>query len=128
MTYVVIIHLRAIHIQLPEPVLVVPSIILKANIPMSLLLLGIDVNFAIEQKYIKTLAKFLIFRYGLAVVAGIALYMLLPFDGMMRITLLIGLILPIGLTVIIYSNELKYNDAASSIPFQIFRLSSALYC
>jgi predicted permease len=45
----------------------------------------------------------------LALLTGIGLFYFLPFDKLYRTIVLIGLVLPVGLTVIPFSDEFGYN-------------------
>ncbi len=108
MSYVIMSILNFSHIHLPAGVIDVATIISKANMPLSLLLLGLYLNFSFEKQSIRPITKFLLFRYGFGLLIGAALYMFLPFNEMFRTTLLMGFILPIGLAVIPYAHEFKY--------------------
>lgn len=109
MSYVIMSILNFSHIHLPAEVIDVATIISKANMPLSLLLLGLYLNFSFDRQYIRPITKFLVFRYGLGLLVGVVLYVFLPFDDMFKYTVLMGLILPIGLAVIPYAHEFKYN-------------------
>ncbi len=63
--------------------------------PLSLLLLGLYLNFSFEKKYIRPIAKFLVFRYGLGLFVGLTLYFFLPVNEMFKNTLLLGLFFPL---------------------------------
>ncbi len=108
MSYIVMSILNFSHIHLPSGVIDVAAIISKANMPLSLLLLGLYLNFSFKKQYVRPITKFLLFRYGFGLFSGVALYMFLPFNEMFRNTLLMGLILPIGMAVIPYAHEFKY--------------------
>ena len=108
MSYVIMSILNFSHIHLPSGIIDVATIISKANMPLSLLLLGLYLNFTFEKQYIKPITKFLLFRYGLGLFVGIVLYFFLPVNEMFKYTILMGLILPIGLAVIPYAHEFKY--------------------
>ena len=108
MSYVIMSILNFSGIHLPSTVIDVANIISKANMPLSLLLLGLYLNFSFEKKYIRPIAKFLVFRYGLGLIVGLTLYYTLPVNEMFKNTLLLGFILPIGLAVIPYAVEFKY--------------------
>jgi predicted permease len=108
MSYLTMSVLNFCHIHLPSGIIDVASIISKANMPLSLLLLGLYLNFSFEKKFLRPIIKILLFRYGIGLLIGISLYMLLPFNEMFRTTLLMGLILPVGLAVIPYAHEFKY--------------------
>lgn len=108
MCYVIMSILNFSGIHLPATLIDVASIISKANMPLSLLLLGLYLNFSFEKKYIRPIIKYLVFRYGLGLIVGLTLYYTLPVNEMFKNTLLLGLILPIGLAVIPYAVEFKY--------------------
>jgi len=108
MSYLTMSVLNFSHIHLPSGIIDVASIISKANMPLSLLLLGLYLNFSFEKQFLRPIIKILLFRYGVGLLIGISLYMLLPFNQMFRTTLLMGFILPIGLAVIPYAHEFKY--------------------
>lgn len=108
MCYVIMGILNFSGLHLPSTVIDVAAIISKANMPLSLLLLGLYLNFSFERKYIRPIAKYLVFRYGLGLLVGLTLYFLLPVNEMFKNTLLLGFILPIGLAVIPYAVEFKY--------------------
>lgn len=109
MTYIVASILNYSHIQLPSTIIDVAATISQANMPLSLLLLGLYLNFTFDKKYFKPIMKFLTFRYGLGLLFGLALYFFLPFDQMFRYTLLIGLLLPVGMSALVFGIELKYS-------------------
>ena len=108
MSYVIMSILNFSHIHLPSGIIDVATIISKANMPLSLLLLGLYLNFKFEKQYIKPITKFVLFRYGLGLFVGLILYFFLPVNEMFKYTILMGLILPIGLAVIPYAHEFKY--------------------
>ncbi|WP_186576110.1 AEC family transporter [Aquibacillus kalidii] len=110
LTYIIICALNISGLKLPGLVLEVSDIISKANMPLSLLLLGIYLNFTFEKGYGKYIVKFLLTKYGLGLIVGLALFFLLPFEDMFRYTLLIGLILPTAVSVLPYSVEFGYDQ------------------
>lgn len=109
MTYLIASILNLIHIQLPDIIINVASKISGANMPLSLLLLGLFLNFKFDKQFIKPMLKFLAFRYGLGLIVGIALYFILPFDIMFRYTILIGLLLPVAASALTFAVEFKYS-------------------
>ncbi|WP_419888161.1 AEC family transporter [Neobacillus niacini] len=109
MTYLIASILNLIHIQLPDMIINVASKISGANMPLSLLLLGLFLNFKFDKQFIKPMIKFLAFRYGLGLIVGSALYFILPFDTMFRYTILIGLLLPVAASALTFAVEFKYS-------------------
>jgi malate permease and related proteins len=109
MTYIIASILNFSHIQLPDMFINVASTISGANIPLSLLLLGLFLNFKFEKQFIKPMVKFLAFRYGLGLTVGLVLYLILPYDIMLRSTILIGLLLPVAASSLTFAVEFKYS-------------------
>lgn len=109
MTYLIASILNLIHIQLPDIIINVASKISGANMPLSLLLLGLFLNFKFDKQFIKPMIKFLSFRYGLGLIVGLVLYFILPFDIMFRYTILIGLLLPVAASALTFAVEFKYS-------------------
>jgi malate permease and related proteins len=109
MTYIFASILNFFHIQLPDLLINVASTISGANIPLSLLLLGLFLNFKFDKQFIKPMVKFLTFRYGLGLTVGLVLYFILPYDIMLRSTILIGLLLPVAASALTFAVEFKYS-------------------
>jgi predicted permease len=94
------------------------DIIARANTALSLLLLGIYLNFQFERTEWVTILKILITRYSLGLIVGLLLYFFLPseqFDLLFRTILTISLIFPIGLAVIPFSVEFEYDQKLVSM-------------
>ena len=108
--YIITLAVNLSGFHFPAVVLDISKIVSKANMPLSLLLLGIFMSFSLEKNYLKSMAKILAFRYGIGLTVGITLYFLLPFDQNLRSSILIGLILPVAATVLPYSVEFGYNN------------------
>ncbi|THE09451.1 AEC family transporter [Bacillus timonensis] len=110
MTYVFASILNLSHIKLPDMVIAVASSLSAANMPLSLLLLGLYLNFKFEKQFVKPMLKFLTFRYGVGLLVGISLLFLLPYDDKFRYTILIGLLLPVASSSIPFAVEFKYSN------------------
>ncbi|RCW71947.1 AEC family transporter [Saliterribacillus persicus] len=109
-TYIIVSILRLFEISLPSFVTEVSSVISGANMPLSLLLLGIYLNFSFAKGYGKLLMKFLITKYSIGLTLGISAYIFLPMEEMFRFTLLIGFILPTSVSVLPYALMFGYNQ------------------
>lgn len=109
MTYFVIFLFKIVNVAIPELVLDTASIVANANMPLSLLILGLYMNFNLDKAYIRLLAKFVSVRIGVGLIFGSLFYFFLPVEEMIRHTLLIGLILPIPLSAIPYAVEFDYD-------------------
>ncbi|WP_227937547.1 AEC family transporter [Alkalihalobacillus deserti] len=115
MTYIIASTLNFSNIQLPATLINVASTISAANIPLSLLLLGLYLNFKFEKQFIKPVLKFLTFRYSLGLSVGLALYFILPYDQMFRYTIMIGLLLPVAASALVFAVEFKYSTSATRL-------------
>lgn len=108
-TYIAVLLLCLTGMHLPEFVTDAAGIISLANMPLSLLLLGIYLNFSFEKKYIRQILKFLLAKYSAGIFIGTLLFLFLPLDDMVKFTLMIGLILPTSLSVLPYAVEFDYD-------------------
>lgn len=108
-SYILTLTLNLTNIGFPKIVVDVCDILSKANMPLSLLLLGIYLSFTFEKSYWKDIGKVLATRYITGAIIGGILYFILPFEPLFRTTLLIGMILPIGMAVIPYSIQFDYD-------------------
>ncbi|NHC41603.1 AEC family transporter [Bacillus sp. MM2020_1] len=115
MTYLIASILNFSHIQLPDTIIHVASTISKANMPLSLLLLGLYLNFKLDKQFIKPMLKFLTFRYGLGLLFGFGLYLFLPYNQMYRFTVLIGLLLPVAASALTFAVEFKYSTSSTRL-------------
>ncbi|SET50535.1 hypothetical protein SAMN05421676_105127 [Salinibacillus kushneri] len=109
MTFIIIVFISLINFPLPKLLIETADVISVANMPMSLLLLGIYLNFMFEKSYLKLVVKYMAVRYVIGIAVGIGLFMLLPFNDMFKYTVLIGLILPTSMSVLPYAVEFNYD-------------------
>lgn len=108
-TYIIVCALNMLDIQLPIVIIEVSEIVSVANMPMSLLLLGIYLNFSFEKGYWNLILKYLALKYVVGLGIGITLFFILPFNDMFKFTLLVCFILPTSTSVLPYSVEFNYN-------------------
>lgn len=94
------------------------SVLARANTALSLLLLGIYLNFKFEKAEWNIILKVLFTRYSIGLIIGLSLFFLLPlyqFDHLFRIIIAISLILPAGLAVIPFTVEFEYDQKLASM-------------
>jgi predicted permease len=108
-SYIVALLCNVMGLTFPVLVSNVISSVARANMAMVLLLLGVYLNFRMDKSFSKQLYAILLLRFILALLAGICLFYLLPFNKLYRTIVLIALILPVGFTVIPFSDEFGYN-------------------
>jgi predicted permease len=85
------------------------STIASGNKPIVLLLMGIYFSVRLTKKSYFRVLQVLSLRYFMGFLVGGICFYLLPFDLGFRNLLLLCLILPVGMTVITYSDELNLN-------------------
>lgn len=113
-TYIVMFTLNMSNIHIWKPAIDFFSILSKANMPLSMILLGVMLSFSIDKEYLPVTIKYLCLHYGLAIVAGTLVHFFLPVsDPMIKTTLLITWLLPVGVAIIPYSIQFKYK----TLPF-----------
>lgn len=113
-TYIVMFTLNMSNIHIWNPAIDFFSILSKANMPLSMILLGVMLSFSIDREYLPVTIKYLCLHYGLAIVAGTLVHFFLPVsDPMIKTTLLITWLLPVGVAIIPYSIQFKYK----TLPF-----------
>jgi len=111
MVYILTIIINLLNVQLPEIIFETASVISLANMPLSLLLLGLYLNFSFERRHLNLLSKYLGIRYGVSLLLGLVIYLFLPVSEMIQATLLIGLVLPVPFVLIPYAEEFKYDKS-----------------
>jgi len=110
LAYVIAFCLSILGVHFPKVVLDVTQILARANMPLSLLLLGVYLSFSLESSHLKNMAKVLAVRYLVGLAVGMAFFFIMPFDRMFKYTMLIGLLLPIPTVVIQYAIEFDYDQ------------------
>ncbi len=95
---------------LPDFVMDLLSILGRANTALTLLLLGIYLNFKFEKADWELIIKVLVIRYSIGLIIGFILFFYLPFNHVYRMIILIALILPVGLATIPFSVEFDYDE------------------
>ncbi|AIF49677.1 AEC family transporter [Pelosinus sp. UFO1] len=110
LSYTIAFGLAALGVHFPRIVVDCTQVLARANMPLSLLLLGVYLNFSIESKYLKNMAKVLALRYLVGLTVGTIFFSLMPFDRMFKYTMLIGFLLPMPTAVIQYAIEFDYDQ------------------
>jgi predicted permease len=98
-----------LHLKFPVFALDLISTIASGNKPIVLLLMGIYFSVRLSKKSYFRVFQVLSLRYFMGFLVGGLCFYLLPFDLGFRNLLLLCLILPVGMTVITYSDELNLN-------------------
>lgn len=110
LTYIIVCSLVFMDISIPPFIVDVAQVISPANMPLSFLLLGIYLHVSFAEGSYKRIVQVLALRYGIGLVAGALLFIVLPFTDMFKYTVLLGLILPVSMTALPYSVEFGYDS------------------
>jgi predicted permease len=104
--------------------------IAKGNKPMVLLLMGIYFSVRLPKVAFAKVFQVLGLRYILGLSIGLLLYYTTPFEFQYRNMLLICLILPAGMTLITYSDELNFDTgiAAAIVNFSMLISFVIMWC
>ncbi|MYL34501.1 AEC family transporter [Pontibacillus yanchengensis] len=108
-TYVIVCTLNFTGVTIPSVIIEVSETISVANMPLSLLLLGIYLNFSFAKGSSSQIIKLLSLRYVVGLGIGILMFVFLPFESMFKYTVLIALILPMSASVLPYAVEFDYD-------------------
>nr|WP_092072392.1 AEC family transporter [Dendrosporobacter quercicolus]NSL48556.1 AEC family transporter [Dendrosporobacter quercicolus DSM 1736]SDM41272.1 hypothetical protein SAMN04488502_104178 [Dendrosporobacter quercicolus] len=110
LTYVLVFCMAVSGFRFPDTVLAITGILAKANMPLSLLLLGIHLSFSFNPAYWRNMVRILALRYAIGLAAGGLCFYFLPFDDMLKYTLLLGFILPVYVAAIPFALEFHYDQ------------------
>ncbi|MFX0070683.1 MAG: AEC family transporter [Candidatus Hermodarchaeota archaeon] len=115
MAWIFALVLKISNVILPIFVIDLLEILSRANMALTLLLLGIYLNFKINRIYWKTILEVLIIRYTFGLIVGLCLFFTLPYDKFFNAVILVAFILPIGMSAIAFSSEFGYDEELTSM-------------
>jgi predicted permease len=100
--------LNVTNIPLPGILEDVLTTLAKANKPLVLLLLGIYLSFNLDKNQFNGILKVLFLRYGIGLFTILTIYFSLP-KSLMSSVLIALVILPVGMSVLLFSDELGFD-------------------
>jgi malate permease and related proteins len=100
------------------------DVLAKANKPLVLLLMGIYLSFELNKKQMAAISKVLVIRYSVGLSLVVALYFGLSHDSLLYAVLIICVVLPSGLTILPFSDELNYDSRIAGTLINISLLIS----
>lgn len=118
--------INALDIELPAVAYDFLDVLAKANKPLVLLLMGIYMSFALEKSQVWAVVKVLSIRYGCGLLAVVLLYFFLPEPSMFRNVLIVCVILPIGMTILPFADELNYDSRIAGVLVNVSLIVSFL--
>ena len=99
--------MNLLHIPFPAPVVNCAGIIANANGFLAMLMIGVGFKLSLEKAKLSRVFRALAIRYGIAAILSLCYWFLLPFDKVVRLTLVILAVSPIGSAVPGFTEELK---------------------
>jgi predicted permease len=115
--------INALKIELPAVAYEFLDVLAKANKPLVLLLMGIYMSFALERSQVWAVAKVLTIRYTCGIIAVLLLYYFIE-PSLARNVLIVCVILPIGMTILPFADELNYDSRIAGVLVNISLLIS----
>ncbi len=106
--------INALSIPIPTVAMDFLDILAKGNKPLVLLLMGIYLSFVIDKKEILAVGKVLAIRYICGVIAVVLICIFVP-PSLYQSILIVCVVLPIGMTLLPFSDELKYNSRIAGL-------------
>ncbi len=124
--YVLALLLAAAQVHLPGPVLDAAGALARANMPLSLLVLGMVLGYDAEPGRWRAIAEVLGARYLPGLAVGITLYALLPLDATFRTIVLVCLVLPPPLITVSYAVQFGYDVRFVGLLLNVANVASYL--
>jgi malate permease and related proteins len=112
MTIGLIINVLAVPI--PAVAMDLLEVLAKGNKPIVLILMGIYLNFVFNKSQLWAAGKVLLIRYACGLSAVALLYFGLPASTLQSI-MIVCVILPVGLTILPFSDELNYDTKVAGL-------------
>lgn len=113
-TYLIMVTMNLARIPTPELMRSCAEIVSGANAFMAMLMIGVGFQFQGNKTQLKTIAKMLAVRYGVAAILALTYYYALPLELEVRQALVILAFSPIGSAVPGFTGEMKGDVGMSS--------------
>ena len=114
LAHLTMVVLNLLHLNVPGPMVSFARIVGNGNAFLAMLMIGVGFRLSGERSQFGTIAKVLSVRFGMAVVLALGFYFLLPFEPLVRKTLVILAFSPIGSAIPVFTAELKEDAGLSS--------------
>ena len=126
--------MNLLHIPFPAPVVECAGIIANANAFLAMLMIGVGFNLSLEKSKLSRIFRALLIRYSIAAALALCYWFLLPFDRLIRLTLVILAVGPIGSAVPGFTDDLggdvglSCNITSLTILISIITIVTLLLC
>ena len=126
--------MNLLHIPFPAPVVECAGIIANANAFLAMLMIGVGFKLSLEKSKLSRIFRALLLRYSIAAVLALCYWFLLPFDRLIRLTLVVLAVSPIGSAVPGFTGDLggdvglSCNITSLTILISIITIVTLLLC
>ena len=128
-TYLILITLSFLEIRVPGPILQFCKIVGGANTFLSMLLIGLSINLAINREKFGELFKMMCVRYVVNALIAVGLYFLLPFPLEVRQAIAVTMMSPLPVMGVIFTMKANLDwEAAANINSVSVLVSVAIMC
>jgi malate permease and related proteins len=101
------------------------EVLASGNKPIVLLLMGIYLSFELDKKLMIAISKVIVIRVSVGIIVVLGIYFLINNDySMMKNVLMLCVLMPIGLTILPFSDELGYDSRIAGTMLNISLLIS----
>lgn len=123
-TYVTMFILSVANLKLPQPVLTFIDPMAKANTFVAMLMLGLLFHLELKKDYIKDIIQIIVIRHIFAIIFACAIYFFLPFDLIIRQTLVLTCFAPMSAVAPAYTGMCNGDEGKASCANSITILCS----
>lgn len=114
LTHLITVAMNLLCWEIPGPVVEMAKIVGNANAFLAMLMIGVGFKLSGERSQLGSIVKILSVRYGVAVILALCFWFALPFDVVIRKTLVILAFAPIGSAVPVFTGDIKGDVGLSS--------------
>lgn len=106
LVHIITFAMNLLHIPFPAPLVECAGIIASGNTFLAMLMIGVGFHLQLNRSQLGHIAQILIVRFGIAAVLGFAYWHLLPFDRIVRLTMVILTVAPLAAAVPGFTEEI----------------------
>jgi len=106
LVHIITFSMNLLHIPFPGPLVECAGIVASANTFLAMLMIGVGFHLSLSKSQLGQIAKILIVRYALAIPLALCYWYLLPFDRIVRLTMVILTVAPLAAAVPSFTEEI----------------------
>lgn len=122
-TYIIMFLLALVGLVLPPAVLSIFELFSSGNAFLSMFMVGLYLEISIDSVSFKRVRQLLVTRYSLGIIVAVLFYLLLPLPDLVRISLVLVALAPIGtvstINMIVYGNSRALSSFLSSVSIMV---------